>query len=189
LEDVEVDDLNIGTFNPFNTADWLIAAGTFGATGDPDYDAMLVATGTFMAGVKALAVIGVVATVEQLFVAPSQLQIPLVAGFTLETPWSDPPVGYVTGVVGQSQDMQWRAHLAGQRVLPWLPVRSHATGLIDWMVRHVGGRFPLMANELIHPGRNARILSETGRVPDNLLSYSAGVGIGLLSGLLGVVQP
>jgi len=113
---------------------------------------------------------GFAGTVEQFFVAPAFGQIPLVGGFTLDTPWSIPAHDYDIGVSGMSQALQWEHHVSGQHFLYWLPVRSHTTGLIDAGVREFTGplrSFSIFAAEALHPGRT--------RVMELELTSSGGV--------------
>lgn len=101
---------------------------------------------------------GIGSVVETITALPRG-QIPLFAGFTVELPWTIEEQHYIVGTPGLSPDLQVDAMLAGQRVVPWLPIRTHTTGLIDWGVRQnvPGAREAL---ELIHPGRTALILQE-----------------------------
>lgn len=103
-------------------------------------------------GLLPLILYGFVGTVEQLFIAPFQGQIPLFGGFTLETPLSNDSIGYEVGNPGLSPDLQLIAHLRGQNIVQGLPFRTHTTGLIDYGVRH-GIPGSESAMEWIHPGR------------------------------------
>jgi len=105
----------------------------------------------FVRGLGPLIAYGALGTFEQTIVAPTQYQVPLVGGFTLPTPWADPPLDYVRGVPGQSQDFQLAAHLAGQSVDPFDLVRTHTTGILDYGVRH-SWPYASDAEELVHPG-------------------------------------
>jgi hypothetical protein len=117
----------------------------------------------FGMGAFPLLVYGVVGAVEQNVLAPFQFQIPIGFGFTLATPLSPPMIKYTIGVPGLSQDLQSLPHLRGQEFGPTVfgfTMRTHTTGLIDYGVRHaIPGS--VSAEELIHPGRVSRILSET----------------------------
>lgn len=115
---------------------------------------------SYVWGVKTLIAYGIIGTIEQLFVAPTQGQIPLIAGFTLETAWSAPARSYVVGVEGLSPELQVDAHLAGQYVIRGYPIRTHTTGLIDYGVRN-GIPGSEVALSIIHPGRVERIHAET----------------------------
>jgi len=110
-------------------------------------------------GVIPLSVYGLYGTIEQTILAPGDAQIPLVFGFTIETPFSSPPMAYRVGERGVGSGLQWEAHLAGQRVFPGLPLRTHTTGLVDCGVRN-GVPGSVEALELIHPGRAAQISLE-----------------------------
>jgi len=108
---------------------------------------------------KALAVYGLIGGLEQSILAPISGQFPLGFGFTYETPWAGAPIDYSVGQPGQSTNLQWHAHLAGQRVFSGLPLRTHTTGIIDWAVRNdIWGAEDAL--ELIHPGRVRLILQE-----------------------------
>jgi len=113
----------------------------------------------FLTGVIPLALYGALGELQQMFVAPFQRQIPLKFGFTLNTPWTLPPVYYVVGVPGMSQDFQADAQFSGTPVWPGSPFRSHTTGILDYGVRH-NWWGAVAADELVHPGRVARILEE-----------------------------
>lgn len=104
-----------------------------------------------LAGTLPLVVYGVVGTVEQAFVAPFYGQIPLVAGFTMDTPLSIPAQDYDLARL-QDGTLQWDAHVAGQYAIPGI-VRSHTTGILDYATA-VGLPGAYEANELLHPGRH-----------------------------------
>jgi hypothetical protein len=114
-------------------------------------------------GAVPLLAYGVAGTVQQLFSAPFHGQIPLTGGFTIETPFSSPSIGYRTGHRGQSQTFQADAQAAGQSVNPDGPlsfIRTHTTGIIDYGVRQ-GWPLAEAAEELVHPGRVAQIRRES----------------------------
>jgi len=135
---------------------------------------------------------GTIGSVVELFTALPAGQIPLGGGFTLETPWSVPEKPYVTGVPGQSRGFQAEAQFAGQRMISWLPIRTHTTGLIDYAVRTVGtggvparmlGLTPTSALEMVHPGRVSQIARELSE-PETAVSQTKGIPSFVASAIL-----
>jgi len=125
--------------------------------------------GRTVRGALPLIAYGAIGTWVEQNVAYAQGQIPLLGGFTLDTPWARPIEFYDAGEVGQSQDFQLSAFLAGQRVIG--PIRTHTTGLIDHGVRH-GEFFAPFAEDLVHPGRVELLARERGFQQEPLLKHN-----------------
>jgi len=125
-----------------------------GSTGQPMGGGTLLGPdlmGRIRRGILPLIGYGVLGTIVEAHVAPFVGQIGLVGGFTLETPFSIPERGYRRR---SPAVLDFPAFLAGQRVAPGIPIRSHTTGLMDAGVR-LGWLGAWDADELVHPGRTA----------------------------------
>lgn len=88
--------------------------------------------GRLLSGSLPLITYGLLGGLLQSYQALSHGQLPLAFGFTLETPWSGPPILYRAGEPGLPI-LETEAYFAGQRVLG--PIRTHTTGLIDAGIR------------------------------------------------------
>jgi len=126
----------------------------------------------FATGAASLLTFGAITSLETLITAPLNGEIPLAFGFSVDTPWAVPERAYQVGQRGQSQELQWDAHVRGQKILG-SPFRTHTTGILDYSYRTYGDPWSEAALQLVHPGRVRDL--QTERLPISLGDSSATV--------------
>lgn len=120
-----------------------------------------------LVGLLSLIFYGAIGTIEQSIVAPFTGQLPLIGGFTLETPWSVHPQNYDLDLYREDPGFQIAAHLRGQQAIG--PVRTHTTGILDYgAIRGWPGAS--QALETVHPGRSQEIGAVQGTAPSSTTS-------------------